>query len=1223
MSELWVKRTLAGCLWLLCCVMGASHAYHRETNELQLLSRSGSTALAVTLSPEQLRWLQGRQELLLGVSTPDYPPFDITSSGRDYEGLTADYVGLLQATLKLPIRIRHFASRNEAIEALQQGRIDLLGSANGYEAARQGLLLSQPYVEDQPVLVTRDNEARPLDSGLAGLRLSMIDYYLPLAEVRKLYPNATIRTYSSYHQALNAVAFDQADVFLGDTLSTHYQINQSYLKNLKMANFSRHESVGFGFAVSEDNPHLLALLNLTLSAVTSATRSNISQRWGAGGSVLLTDRKLQLSANEEQWLAKHPVIRVAVSDSAAPLTFFDKSGELQGLAVDLLELVRLRTGMRFTFHRSSGVTEMIDLIDRGEVDLIAAISNSPARESTLSFSRPYLENAYVLMTRKGAGEPEDLQMLSGRRLAITRGNLLIDSLRQQYPRIHLVETEGSAASATALNKQQVDGMVTALINANFNLGTQPQLTIRSTIGSTPANFSLATARDTPELGSIVDKALLSIAPEDMSAINNRWRRYSGEPPSYWQSHQPLIVQIILATSILLLLSLTWNAWMRRQIKQRKSAELALNDQLEFMRALVNGTPHPIYVRDRQGLLQLCNDSFLKALDARTEDVLGKSIHDTPLFASLQAQQLEADYQQVIDAGTPLIVDRPLMLKNRELTIYHWILPYQNSLGEVQGIIGGWLDISERRQLIQELRQAKEQADEASRAKSTFLATMSHEIRTPMNALIGMLELALKRADGGQLDRPAIDVAYRSAQDLLSLIGDILDIARIESGRLHLSPERVNPANLVESVGQIFEGLARQKGLQLTLAIDASARRDVLLDPLRFKQVLSNLVTNAIKFTEQGRVGIQLSMPACSTDSEVQLELSVRDSGIGISPSDQQRLFQPFSQIDPDSQLARNGTGLGLVISRNLCEMMGGQLVLNSAPGIGTQVNISMPLIALPACDTPEQAEPSLPPPNPALNVLVVDDHPANLLLMGQQLDFLGVRHTAVDSGQKGLDAWHQGCYDVLIIDCNMPGMDGYQFARAVREQERQRDLSPCTLLGYTANAQPEVRERCRKAGMDDCLLKPIGLQGLGMRLAEVRLRCLEALPTSNLINLPGLEPIIGDCPKALHRLLEQLLRSSPQDQQQLHAAETHGDTEVLRDTSHRIMGVARILEAHLLMRACERLETACEAQAPEPVLRRRKQLVLRAMRSVEHALREALAELAPAKPVGQQEDCEG
>ena len=1213
---------------MLAVLLGASQVQAQEDEPSQgnfkLFSRSAQVPLRISLTPPQQAWLHSRRELVLGTSAPDYPPFDMTASGRDYEGVTADYAGLLGATLDLPVKIRRYPSRDLALQALVNGEIDLLGSANSYDIAVAGVVLSQPYAEDQPVLVTRENETRPLDTGLHGLRLSMIEHYLPLAEVRATYPYASIRTYSSYHNALNAVAFDQADVFLGDTLSSHYLLNQSHLRNLKMANFAKHEGMGFGFAVHQSNQILLTLINKTLEAVTSTTRASIFQRWSAGSSILLTDRKLQLSPREEQWLAKNPVVRVTVDEHAAPLTFFDKSGNLRGITADLLELIRLRTGLQFEIKRSNGISDMIDQVVHDHAELIAAISSSPEREAVLHISRPYLENSYVLVTRDGGDAPTSLEALQGRRLAVTRGNLLNDGIRQRYPDIQLVSTEDAAAAASMLVHRQVDGMVMALINANFNLTTQRHLVIRATVSDIPATFSLGTSRNDPELASILDKALISIVPEEMGNINSRWRGYNGGSYSYWQAHQHTILKIILGTLVLLLLSLAWNAWMRRQIKQREAAERALNDQLEFMRAMVNGTPHPIYVRDRYGLLQTCNDSYLQALGVELEAVLGKSIHEAPLGVTDDARRIQADYLRVMNEGRPLIVDRPLMLKDTEQTIYHWVLPYRDSLGEVKGIIGGWLDISERRQLIHDLRLAKEQADAASRAKSVFLATMSHEIRTPMNALIGMLELALKRSGDTQMERPAIEVAYRSARDLLALIGDILDIARIESGHLNLSPERANPAELVQSVSQVFDGLAREKGLELKLSISRAAHRDVLLDPLRVKQILSNLVSNAIKFTTWGQVKIDLSLSSlpCGTDNgrnDLQLELSVCDTGIGISSEDQQRLFQPFAQIEPDSPQARSGTGLGLVISRSLCEMMGGKLSLFSKPGEGTEIRVSLPLRSLPECSEPKPSEPTPPMPSARLQVLVVDDHPANLQLVGQQLEFLGVQYRCVDNATQALELWREQRFDVLIVDCNMPRMDGYQFTRAVRDQEQGQQRSPCTILGYTANAQPEVRERCLEAGMNDCMLKPIGLHTLGQRLASVPLPdALANRPTPALLDLKGLEPIIGDCPVELRRLLETLLRSSPEDQQRLSATDTHGNPLPLKNVAHQILGVARIVQAEELMLACEKLEEVCARYAPEPLLRRRKRQVLYQMRRVDETLRQTLADLPEPTDAGEE-----
>lgn len=1174
-----------------------------RAGQYQLLSRSGAASVTLPLSESQRHWIERKGQLVLGTSAPDYPPFDMTASGRDYEGMTADFAGILGRALGMPIRVQRFASRQEAVKALTQGQIDLLGSANGFEAATPGVVLSRPYAVDQPVLVTREDENRPLDTGMAGLRLSMVYHYLPLEEVRSSYPKATIQSYPSYQNALNAVAFDQADVFLGDTISTHYLINQGHLQNVKMANFGKHEPVGFSFAVQQSNRVLLQLINSTLDNIPSSAREAIFKRWSAGSDVLLTDRKLQLSQREERWLAEHPVVRVVVNETAAPLTFFDSAGNFRGIAADLLELIRLRTGLRFEVQRASGISDMIDRLNHGKADVIAAISPSLRRASTLAISRPYLENSYVLLTRQGADQPMSLEQLQGRRVALTRDSPLVDDLRQRVPGIQLVETESTYFSTSLLASGHVDAAITALINANFSLASQRDLTIRTSVGAEPATFSMATARGAQELASILDKALLSIAPEELGIINSRWRGYSTETDAYWRKYQHLILQIILGTSLLLLLSLAWNAWMRHQIKQREAAERALGDQLEFMRALLNGTPHPMYVRDRQGLLQSCNDSYLEAVQMRLDEILGKGILDSALGDSCHASQIQADYQQVMREGVPLIVDRPLLLNDKAMTIYHWILPYRDSLGEVQGIIGGWIDISERRQLIQDLSLAKQQADDANRAKSTFLATISHEIRTPMNAILGMLELALEKAHQGQLDRPAVEVAYNSAKDLLALIGDILDIARIESGHLSLAPERVSLVTLVESVGRVFDGLARQKNLRLLVRIAPAAHCDVLMDPLRFKQILSNLVSNALKFTEQGHVILDLSLAPGAGPDLANLELSVQDSGIGIRQEDQQRIFLPFAQANPDSQLARSGTGLGLAISRDLCQLMGGSLTLHSELGQGTKVKISMPLQVLASL-------PAAPAPNSepcavvdALKVLVVDDHPANLLLLTQQLNYLGVHHRSVDNGPAGLDLWRSESFDVLIVDCNMPRMNGYQFAQAVRAREAKEQRPPSTILGYTANAQPEVRERCRQAGMDDCLLKPISLKTLGKRLAGIKPLPPRATTTPTaLFDLQGLEPVVGNCGADWYKLLEQLQQSLAKDRMSLEALDPAHQPDRLKDEAHRILGAARIIQASALIDACEQLEAGCLRQASAPTLERQQQQLMAAMTAVEQAL---------------------
>lgn len=658
LKDYWIVIVVA-------CLSISAQAHSAVAERYTLLSRANPAHMDVTLDRAQWQWVRNKRELILGTSAPDYPPFDMTPTGRDYEGFTADYAGILARALDLPIRVLRYESRDEAIEALLSGEVDILGSANGYEATRSDIKLSSPYAVDQPVLVTRTGETRGLTDGLNGLRLSMVYHYLPPNEISALYPKASLQTFPSFQSAINAVAFNQADVFLGDAISTHYVINKGYLNNVQMANFGKHEPNGFSFAVKADNTSLLDVINLILKGIPIEERLSISKRWGAGADLLLTDQKLQLTQREERWIAQHPTVRVVINDAYAPLTFFDASGNFRGVTADLLDLIKLRTGLRFEVSHAPSMRDMMSRLSQGQADLIGAMVPSDERQNSFNFSRPYMDNAFVLVTRKETSSPSNLDQLEGKRVALTLGSPVLEYLQQAHPRIYPVEVDNPAKALDLLAHGRVEGAVTSLFSASYFIssrGLNDALQMRVTVGREPARIAMATSRNATELSGIIDKALSSIAPEDLSVINNRWRTYMPSGRGAWKDYQLLVYQIVIGAGLLLLGSLAWNAWMRRQIKQRERAERALNDQFEFMSALVNGTPHPIYVRDRAGLLQMCNESYLTAFSAKREEVIGKSILDGTLSDIQEARQYVADYQQVMAEDTIALSIFPMFIK---------------------------------------------------------------------------------------------------------------------------------------------------------------------------------------------------------------------------------------------------------------------------------------------------------------------------------------------------------------------------------------------------------------------------------------------------------------------------------------------------------------------------------------------------------------------------------
>ena len=1145
-----------------------------EPHTLRLLGHSTLDHVAVRLDEADWGWLREHRTLSLGVSAPDYAPFDLSNNKDELEGITADYAALIAQLLNIAIEVRRYDTRDEVIEALKSGAVDFVGSANGYEAADPQLVLSRSYANDQPTLVTRAGDSHALSADLAGKRVAMLYHYMQPDAVQAFYPDAHLLLFGSTFEAIGAVAFGQADVYLGDAISARYLINKNHLNNVRMADFSALEVNPFGFAFVKDNVRLLNIINAALAAVPVNQQMEILRRWSAGGSGFLEADRLRLSDSEQRWLEKHPRVKVAAVDKFVPLSFSNEQGQFEGLSAEVLSRISLRTGLRFDVEQGSSLPRQIDEVSSGRVDMLASVIPSIERSEKIRFTRPYLSNPYVLVVAADNDRLITLEDMPGKRLALINGNNLIMEITRDYPGIGFVDVENPEQALDLVAKGSVDATVVPLISARYMIARhyRGRLRITSTVGREPARITFGVNRSQLELYSILDKALLSISPEEMDELTNHWRSEIIIEDSYWARHRNVIIQGFGLAALLLLVTLGWVFYLRNLIRKRAQAERALSDQMRFMSVLIDGTPHPIYVRDRQGRLMACNNAYLDVFGFKLEDVIGKTVVETDTGNPPQAQSFHADYLRLMEQGEPQIHDRVLKVPGGGvMTIYQWMLPYRDSNGNVVGMIAGWVDVSERQRLLGQLQEAKEEADAANRAKTTFLATMSHEIRTPMNAVIGMIELALKNAEQGQVDRDALEVASVASRSMLELIGDILDIARIESGHLSLSLEPANLYELLASVGRVFEGLARDKGLALQVELDPLIDRVVLIDPLRFKQVVSNLLGNAIKFTATGQV--RLGAEGALADDQLSLRLWVEDTGIGISADDQLRLFNPFIQGSNNEQSARSGSGLGLVISRNLCEMMGGRLHLSSVLGKGTRVDVTLTLATSTATPV-TSAVPHIPPAR-ALNILVVDDYPANRLLLARQLGFLGHRITTAEDGAQGFALWQAGHFDGVITDCNMPLKDGYTLARDIRAQERLHGLTPCLLLGFTANAQPQETERCRQAGMDGCLFKPTGLDDLRAALAPRTANRLadDAEPAFDVSSLIALTE--GD-KAALNELLLPLLSSLKEDRAVLRAQQGQVDFAALHDLAHRVKGGARMVKATTLITCSETLEGVCE-----------------------------------------------
>jgi two-component system sensor histidine kinase/response regulator len=541
------------------------------------------------------------------------------------------------------------------------------------------------------------------------------------------------------------------------------------------------------------------------------------------------------------------------------------------------------------------------------------------------------------------------------------------------------------------------------------------------------------------------------------------------------------------------------------IQHQKEAEAALLQMTKRFERAVAASNEGLFERATDG------DEFYFA--PRLYELLGYAPDEIPSTRTWVMAQLHPDDLRIFDDGTQIGIEQRtrwtleyrLRCKDGE---YRWIRERAGVTPDETGrlLLSGVLsDIHEEKLARQELQRhrdhlaelvaerttsletAKEEAERANAAKSQFLANMSHEIRTPMHGVLGMLEL-LRGGRLGEAEQRYADVAYRSAQNLLAIINDILDFSKIEAGKLDVETIDVNVRSAVQEACDLWTSRIQAKGLRLGCHIDASVPPVARGDPGRLSQVLNNLIGNAVKFTETGSVDVRVAVHSGRAGQRLRFEVS--DTGIGMAAETVDHLFQPFMQADTSMSRRFGGTGLGLAITRQLVELMKGEIGVDSNLGRGSCFWFELPLAAacaqagpaIAAAGLPSAAVGAAPVQDTEPSVLIVEDNAVNRMVAEAMLSELGCRLTLAGNGLEALELAREQVFDAVLMDCQMPVMDGFEALKALREGQHEGTVlaTPSTVpvIALTANAFSGDAERCYAAGFDDYLSKPYNREQL-------------------------------------------------------------------------------------------------------------------------------------------------
>ncbi|TWX52592.1 response regulator [Colwellia hornerae] len=1011
-------------------------------------------------------------EVITLVATESDLPFSFKLPDGTPSGLYIEFWELWSKTNNIPIRFVMLPFE-ESIELIKQKNTLHVGLFKN-EQREQWADFSLPIHNVQTgIIYNRSIDKKSKLRELSDIKITSQYFSFQESYLKENFTSFEQSTYKKFDDALDQLLDNEVQAVVAELPRAFAEIAKKGLSGV----FTISEEIivsnnVFGL-IAKGQPELLAKINAGIENIPVNNIIELEKKWLPTLKPFFNKSSTvaSLTETEKNWLSQNNSFSLGTDSAFPPFEFNDKQGEHSGISADYMLYAKQQLQINLTPTLGTSWGEALAEFKLGNIDVMSSIFYTEERAEYINFTEPYFEISLVIVSKKNAFYAESLSSLQGRKLGLIKGYVYNELISRDHPSITLVDVFSVEDGLKKLQSGKIDAFVDSIsaINYEINKNKINDLIITSFTPYT-LEISMAVRKGLEPLIPILNKTFAAMSEKQRSAIANNWLSVHVQSGTELST---ILVWALPIASLLILIILVFfrmNKKLKIEIDARvinEEKRIAAQQDLAAQKKAMD--EHSlVFVTDIKGIISYANDKFCAITGYTRKELIGAN------HSILNSNNKPKDYWHNIflklSKGEFCHDEVRIKAKGEQ---FYWVDTTIVPLYDNNTLLSGYTyistDITHQKETITRLAEAKKQAEVANESKTAFLANMSHEIRTPMNGVIGMTNLLLDTALNQEQHNFAKTVK-NSAESLLGVINDILDYSKVEAGMLALEPLEFDLEVLLHDLGSSLAFQAHKKGLELICPANILPVQSFIADPGRIRQILNNLIGNAIKFTEQGEVSVSCKVQE-QTKQHTRLLFEISDTGIGLTSEDKIKLFERFSQADGSTTRKYGGTGLGLSISKQLVELMGGEIGVKSIAGMGStfwfSINIANAdkVLSKKRYDNLHDQK-----------ILVVDDNLTNRTLLGLLLTKWQVEHSLVDSGDKALveltaAALKGTPYHIAILDMQMPEMDGFQLATKIKADSHI--FSETRLLMLTSQGQRGDAERLKAAGFNGYLNKPI------------------------------------------------------------------------------------------------------------------------------------------------------